>query len=60
MGGVSYIYIYIYIAYYVCALISYFQVVNKVADCNSARVNLTADMADDSQRIKVIESNYSV
>lgn len=24
-----------------------------MADCNAARVNLAADMADDSQRIKV-------
>ena len=29
------------------------QVVRKVADCNAARVSLAADMADDSQRIKV-------
>jgi hypothetical protein len=29
-------------------------VVNRVADCNAARVSLAADMADDSQRIKVM------
>lgn len=34
----------------VCYLV---QVVAKVADCNAARVSLAADMADDSQRIKV-------
>jgi hypothetical protein len=32
------------------------QVVGKVADCNAARVSLAADMADDSQRIKVTPS----
>jgi len=29
------------------------EVVRRVADCNAARVSLAADMADDSQRIKV-------
>jgi lactate dehydrogenase-like 2-hydroxyacid dehydrogenase len=29
------------------------QVVSSVAECNAARMNLTADMADDAQRIKV-------
>lgn len=32
------------------------EVITTVAECNAARMNLTADMADDSQRIKV--SNY--
>lgn len=29
------------------------EVITTVAECNAARMNLTADMADDSQRIKV-------
>jgi hypothetical protein len=29
------------------------EVLKRVADCNAARMNLAADMADDSQRIKV-------
>lgn len=34
------------------------QVVRRVADCNAARVGLAADMADDSQRIKVRTSSH--
>jgi plasmid replication initiation protein len=29
------------------------EVIKCVSDCNAARMNLSADMADDSQRIKV-------
>ena len=29
------------------------EVINEVAECNAARLRLAADMADDSQRIKV-------
>lgn len=36
---------------------SFEEVVNQVAECNSARVNLAADMADDSQRIKVMRQH---
>jgi hypothetical protein len=31
----------------------YMQVLKVVADCNDARIRLAADMADDSQRVKV-------
>jgi hypothetical protein len=34
--------------------------VNRVADCNAARVSLAADMADDSQRIKVMHFQRQV
>jgi Bardet-Biedl syndrome 2 protein len=30
------------------------EVVNRVADCNDARLRLAADMADDSQRVKAL------
>ncbi len=30
------------------------EVITTVAECNAARMDLTADMADDSQRIKVL------
>lgn len=41
-----------YYLHHICTLYTA-QVVRKVADCNAARVSLAADMADDSQRIKV-------
>ena len=34
----------------VCAVV---QVLKRVADYNSSRIRLAADMADDSQRVKV-------
>ena len=37
----------------VCTVWFLVQVLGRVADCNAARVSLVADMADDSQRIKV-------
>lgn len=36
------------------------EVITTVAECNAARMNLTADMADDSQRIKVIKRFISI
>jgi len=36
-----------------CEFEKFEQVVRAISDCNTARVNITADMADDSQKIKV-------
>jgi len=35
------------------------EVLKRVADCNAARMSLAADMADDSQRIKVSLNSWT-
>jgi len=39
---------------FACEYEKFEQVLKTISDCNSARVNLTADMADDAQKIKAL------